>query len=185
LGFGLGEAAAAWLADSLALMSDAGHMVSDALALGIAAHAERVAHKQGSGAELHRAEIRAAFINAIFMVIILAWIVYEAIVRLQAPRPVDGRIVMLTAAIGIVVNAIVARVISHGAQTLNTRAAMLHVLGDLAGSVVALIAGVVIYFTGWLPVDPLLSLVVAGLIGFATLKLRREASAATRAERQR
>ena len=160
-------------------------MLSDSFALGLAAFAERVAHRHRTGDELHRAEITAALINSVLMALIVGWIVYEAIQRLRMPQPVDGEVVALVALVGIAVNVIVARVISHGAHTLNTRAALLHVFSDLAGSVVALISGVVIYLTGWLPIDPMLSLVVAALIGFATLNLLREAWTTARAERRR
>lgn len=157
-------------------------MLTDALALGLAAFAERHAHRRrqhdaasaARGGE-HVAEIMAAFVNALFMMAIVAWIVYEAVVRLRVPRPVDGATVTVVAFLGMMVNVVVARVISHGGQTLNTRAALLHVFGDLAGSVAALVSGVVIDLTGWLPIDPILSLVVALLIGFATFNLLREA----------
>jgi len=156
-------------------------MLSDSFALGLAAAAERIAHRHRTAHdELHRAEMGAALINTVLMAVIVLWIVYEAIERLQAPEPVIGEVVIGIAFIGIVVNLIVARVISHGEQTLNTRAAMLHVMGDLAGSMVALISGITIYLTGWLPIDPILSLVVALLIGFATLNLLREALRAAR-----
>jgi len=178
------EAVAGWWSGSLALISDAGHMLSDSFSLGLAAAAERISHRQGTGqGELHRAELWAALINTLLMAAIVLWIVYEAIDRLQSPQPVMGEVVIGIAFIGIAVNVAVAYIISHGEQTLNTRAAMLHVMGDLAGSVVALISGITIYFGGWLAVDPILSLVVALLIGFATLNLLREALSAARGRR--
>ena len=177
------EAIAGWWAHSLALLSDAGHMLSDAFALWLAACAERVAHRRRAGEDLHRAEMAAAVINSLLMAAIVLWIAFEAFERLRAPRPVDGAVVAGIALVGVGVNVLVAKVISHGEQTLNTRAALLHVFGDLAGSVVALISGVVIYLTGWLPIDPILSLVVAGLIGFATFNLLREAWTTARANR--
>src|SRR5690606_16428943 len=183
-GFGLVEAIGGWWSGSLALISDAGHMLSDSFALGLAAAAERIAYRKGTrGDEMHGIELGAALINTVMMAIIVLWIVYEAIERFEAPEPVMGEVVIGIAFIGIVINLIVARVISHGEQTLNARAAMLHVLGDLAGSVVALISGITIYLTGWLPIDPILSLVVAALIGFATLNLLREALKAVRGRR--
>lgn len=182
--FGVVEAVAGWWSGSLALISDAGHMLSDSFSLGLAALAERISHRhETEQGELHRAELGAALINTLLMALIVLWIVYEAIERLQSPQPVKGEVVAGVALIGIAVNVFVARIISHGEQTLNTRAAMLHVLGDLAGSVVALISGLTIYFTGWLPIDPVLSLVVAVLIGFATLNLLREAVSAARRSR--
>lgn len=157
-------------------------MLTDSLALGLAAFAERHAHRRRNGNPAghehhgeHLAEITAALVNSLFMAAVVAWIIYEAIERLHAPRSVDGMVVTVVAFVGIAVNLAVARIISHGAHTLNTRAALLHVFGDLAGSVVALLSGIVIDMTGWLPIDPILSLVVAALIGFATFNLLREA----------
>lgn len=157
-------------------------MLTDSLALGLAAFAERLAHRRRSADAArhshqgeHQAEITAALVNSVFMAAVVAWIMYEALERLHAPRPVDGTVVTVVAFIGIAVNLAVMRIISHGEHTLNTRAALLHVFGDLAGSVVALISGIVIDLTGWLPIDPILSLVVAALIGFATFNLLREA----------
>jgi cobalt-zinc-cadmium efflux system protein len=109
------------------------------------------------------------------MLAVIVSIVVEAIARLQHPSPVAGGSVMLIALVGVVVNVVVATVISRGERTLNARAALIHVLGDLLGSIAALIAGAVIHFTGWLPVDPILSLAIAVLILVSTLSLLREA----------
>ena len=172
------EAAAGWWSGSLALLGDAGHMVSDAFALGFAALAAWVARRPASARHsygLGRADVVAAIINGLFMLVVVMGIVIEAIERLRDPQPVAGIVVIVVALMGLVINIVVATILSRGEQTLNIRAAMLHVLGDLLGSVAALFAGVVIYFTGWMPIDPILSLFICGLIVISSLRLLREA----------
>jgi cobalt-zinc-cadmium efflux system protein len=178
LGFAAVEAAAGWWAGSLALLGDAGHMVTDSASLALAAAAARLArrtptarHSYGFG----RVEILAAVVNALFMLAVIVGLAVAAVGRLQAPRPVDGGAVAVVALIGLLVNALVAWLLARGERTLNVRAALLHVIGDLLGSVAALVAGAVILATGWTPIDPLLSLAIAGLILFSSLRLLREA----------
>jgi cobalt-zinc-cadmium efflux system protein len=177
-GFAIIEVVAGFWSNSLALISDAGHMVTDATALGLALLAQHIAtrppsprHSFGFG----RAEALAAFINGLVMLGVIAWIGIEAVQRFAHPEPVQGKAVMLVAAIGLVVNLIVAWVLSHDTDSVNTRAAMVHVLGDLLGSVAALVAGGVIYFTGWLQIDPILSLFVSVLILKSTFGVLRDA----------
>ncbi len=172
------EAAIGWWAGSLALVADAGHMVNDAGALALAAAAAWVAklppsrlHSYGMG----RAEFMAALVNSLGLLVLVAWIAVSAVQRLQDPLPVMGEAVSVTAAVGLLINVLVAWLLSRGERNLNTRAALLHVAGDLLGSVAALIAGVVITFTGWMPIDPLLSLLIAALIVTSSLRLLREA----------
>ena len=176
--FALVEAVGGWWSGSLALLSDAGHMFSDCIALSLTAFASWVAKHPPSRRHsygLLRAEIIGALLNGFIMLLVIIFIVVEAVSRLRQPQPVAGAAVMAIAAVGLVVNIFVAQLLSHGEQTLNLRAALLHVISDLIGSVAALISGAVIFFTGWLPADPILSLVVAGLILFSTLSLLREA----------
>ncbi|MEE8387432.1 MAG: cation diffusion facilitator family transporter [Acidiferrobacterales bacterium] len=178
LSFAFVEAAAGWWSGSLALLGDAGHMVSDAFALGFAALAMWVARRPASAKHsygLGRADVVAAVINGLFMLVVVMGIVIEAVERLRDPQPVAGLAVIAVALMGLVINIVVAIILSRGEQTINIRAAMLHVLGDLLGSVAALLAGVVIYFTGWTPIDPILSLFICGLIVVASLRLLREA----------
>lgn len=177
LGFAAVEAVGGWLSGSLALMSDAGHMLSDASALGIGALAAWLARRPVSKRHsfgLQRAEVMGALINALLMGGVVAAVVIAAVHRLMAPTPVAGGMVMLIAAIGLLVNILVAAILMRGEQTMNVRAALLHVMGDLLGSVAALTAGAVIYFTGWTPIDPLLSLLVAALILISAVRLLRE-----------
>lgn len=178
LGFAGVEAAAGWWAGSLALLGDAGHMVTDSAALGLAALAAWLARRPPSARHsygLVRAEVVAALINGLFMLAIVAGIVSAAIRRLQAPQPVSGEVVSIVAAIGLALNVAVILLLSRGEENLNTRAALLHVLGDLLGSVAALLSGVVILLTRWTPIDPILSLLICVLIVFSSLRLLREA----------
>lgn len=177
LGFAGIEAVAGWWFDSLALMSDAGHMVSDSTALAIAALAAWLIRRPPSAMHsygLVRAEIVAALVNSLVMVAVVVIIVIAAIRRLQDPVPVHSAGVMAVALIGLIINIAVAWILSRGEQTINIRAAMLHVMGDLLGSAAALVAGLVIYFTGWSPIDPLLSLLICLLILASAVRLLRD-----------
>lgn len=177
LAYALVELGAGLWSGSLALTSDAGHMFSDALALGLAAAAAWLARrppgiKHSYG--LARAEVIGASMNGLLMLGIIVVLVVEAVQRLLDPRPVTAGIVIAVAAVGLVVNAGVAYVLSRGDHDLNVRGALIHVLGDLLSSFAALIAGAVIYATGWLLIDPILSLVIAILILLTTLRLLRD-----------
>lgn len=177
LGFALIEALAGFWANSLALLSDAGHMVTDASALGLALLAQIIAKRPPSAKHsfgFGRAEALAAFINALAMLAVVGWIGFEALHRLTQPEQVKGEAVFAVALIGLAINIVVAWVLSRDRQSVNTKAALVHVLGDLLGSVAALIAGAVIYFTGWLQIDPLLSLLVSLLILKSTIAVLRE-----------
>lgn len=176
--FALVELFSGWYFGSLALMSDAGHMFSDSVALLIAVIASRVAlrppgirHSYGFA----RAEVIAALLNGLLLLGIVVIIVVEAINRLHHPLPVSGFGVIVVAFVGLLVNIAVLRVLGHGERTLNTRAATLHVLGDLIGSVAALTAGAVILVSGWNPIDPILSFVISGLILVSTIRILRDA----------
>jgi cobalt-zinc-cadmium efflux system protein len=178
LGFAFVEAAGGLWSNSLALLGDAGHMFSDSVALALAAFAAWVARRPPSARHSYgfaRAEVIAALVNSLLMLAVVITIVVEAIARLQTPRPIPGLAVMAIAGVGLVVNILSLSILSRGAEDINTRGALLHVFGDLLGSVAALIAGAVIYFTGWMPIDALLSLLICALILFSTLRLLREA----------
>ncbi len=178
LAFAAIEAAVGWWSGSLALMSDAVHMFTDSSALGLAAAAAWLARRPPSALHsygLVRAEVLAALINSVLMLVLLGFIVHEAIDRLGAPRDIRGEAVIGVATVGLAVNLAVAWVLSRGEHTLNTRAALLHVLGDALGSVAAIAAGIVVVTTGWTPIDPLLSLLVVALILVSALRLLREA----------
>jgi cobalt-zinc-cadmium efflux system protein len=169
--------------NSLALMGDAGHMLSDAVALGLAWFASHQAakpnvKKYANG--LTQIELWASIINCVLMLGITIYIVFEAIARLKHPETVTGLYVMVLALIGVIVNLVVAKILhhhgtEHGANdNLNHRAAFLHVLGDLLASVAALVAGAIIYFTAWYKADPILSLLISALILAVTLNLAKD-----------
>jgi cobalt-zinc-cadmium efflux system protein len=169
--------------NSLALLGDAWHMFSDVFALGLAWFASHHAgrskkHKSGQS----YIEIMASIINALLMLVVVIYIILEAIDRFKNPHVVTGGYVMLIAFVGLIVNVIVAKLLhdddgdqhhSH-AHNHNKRAAFLHVLGDLLGSIAALVAGAVIYFTGWLAIDSILSIFISLLILVVTLKLIKD-----------
>jgi len=176
-GFGIVEAVGGWLAGSLALISDAGHMATDAAAFLVALMASRIARRPPSGQASYgyaRAEVLAAFINALLMLALIVWISVEAVSRVLSPVPVAGPAVMVVAAIGLAVNIVVAMLLARDRTNLNMRGALLHVLGDLLGSVAALVAGAVVWFTGWMPIDPILAIAVALLILRSTWTLLQQ-----------
>jgi len=177
LGILLIELAGGLLSHSLALLSDAGHVLTDVFALGLAwfavEQAKRPADKRRSYG-YHRVGILAALINAGTVIVIVLAIAFEAVRRLTAPQPVEGAVVVATALVAVAVNAFVVLTL-RGGRSLNIRAALLHVIGDVAASVGVVIAGVVILLTGWLYIDPLLSLAIGGLIAFSAWRIVREA----------
>ncbi|MGH8278695.1 MAG: cation diffusion facilitator family transporter [Gammaproteobacteria bacterium] len=176
-GFAVIEAIAGLWANSLALLGDAGHMATDGLALGIAALAAWVALRPASvrlSYGLGRMEVMAALLNTLFMLVIVAAIAVEAAMRFRHPPAVHAPVVVLIGAIGLLINWVIYRVLRHGEHTLNLRAALLHVLGDMLGSLAALVTGIVIYTTGWLLIDPLLSIFIAFLILISSLRLLHE-----------
>lgn len=162
---------------SLALLADAGHMATDSAALLFALAANIIARKPVSDRHsfgLARVEVVAAFINGLAMLCVVAWIFYEAIDRLRDPVQVRGLGVFVIAGIGLVINILVAWSLSRDRENVNTRAAFIHVLGDLLGSVAAIAAGLIIYLGGPTMVDPLLSMFVAALILRSTFGVLRE-----------
>jgi cobalt-zinc-cadmium efflux system protein len=178
LGFALVEAVAGWWSGSLALLGDAGHMATDSASLGLAALAAWLARRPPSARHSYgfgRAEIVAAFVNAVFMLAVIAALTAAAVQRLLQPQRVAGEAVTAVALVGLVVNVLVAWLLSRGEKTMNTRGALLHVLGDLLGSIAALLSGIVIVFTGWMPIDALLSLAICALILVSSMRLLRDA----------
>jgi cobalt-zinc-cadmium efflux system protein len=173
-GFAIVEAVGGWLAGSLALLSDAGHMATDAAALGLALFAQWVARRPPSPRASYgyaRAEVLAAFVNALALLLLVGFIVFEAIRRIAHPVPVAGATVLGIAAIGLAINLGTAWMLSRAAYSTSAHSALLHVLSDALGSVAAIVAGVVILTTGWMPIDPLLSLLTAVLILRSTWRL--------------
>ena len=163
---------------SLALLGDAGHMFSDAVALGVAAAAATLARRPPGRSHSYgwqRAEVIGALLNSLFMLAIIVMLVVESVTRLLAPRDVAAGAVIVIAALGMLVNGACLLLLGRAEHDLNARAALLHVAGDLASSFAALLAGLVIYFTGWSPIDAILSLAIAALILVSTQRVLRDA----------
>lgn len=178
LTFAVVEAVAGWRGASLALVADAGHMLTDSGSLGLSLLAAWLAARPASARHtygLGRAELLAALANAGAMAVVVAVIAWQAWQRLHDPRQVQGILVSAVALVGLLVNLWVAWLLMRGQHNLNVRSAFLHVLGDLLGSVAAIAAGVVVWVTGWTPIDPLLSVAIAGLILVSSLQLVRDA----------
>ena len=156
------------LSGSLALLADAGHMLTDTMALALAAFAFRVSARPADTKRSYgyqRVQIIAAFVNGLSLLVIVGWILFEAIMRMIEPPEVVGQTMLFVAGAGLVVNVVVFLILHSGDQeNLNIRGAALHVLGDLLGSVAAIVAALVIINTGWMPIDPILSVLVAMLI---------------------
>jgi len=174
------ELAVGILASSLALLADAGHMLTDAAALALALVAAAVAARPPGGSwtfGFRRVEILAALANGITLVLVGLWIVYEAVTRLASPPDVRGGLVLVVAAAGIAVNLAAAALLAGPSRhSLNVRGAFLHVTTDLAAFVGTALAGALILLTGWDRFDPLASLAVAALIFWSSASLLRDSS---------
>jgi cobalt-zinc-cadmium efflux system protein len=156
------------ISGSLALLADAGHMLTDTMALSLAAVAFHVSKRPPDGNLTYgyqRFQILAAFVNGLSLLVIVGWILIEAVRRFVAPRDILGETMLVIAAAGLVIN-LVSFVVLHTGdkENLNIRGAALHVAGDLLGSIAAIVAAVVIIYTGWTLIDPILSVAVAFLI---------------------
>src|SRR5579864_11914 len=171
------ELAGGILSHSLALLSDAGHVLTDVFALGLAWFAveqgRRPADRRRSYG-YHRVGILAALVNSVALVVIVLAIVLEAARRLASPQPIHGWIVIVAALAGIAINAFVILGLRAHGENLNLRAALLHVTGDVAASAGVVVAATLILLTGWLYIDPLLSLAIAGLIAWGAWGIVRE-----------
>lgn len=172
------EAVVGWWTNSLALLSDAGHMVTDVGALTVALVAQRLSHRSG-GSEytygLHRFPVVAGLANAVSLVVVVVLIVVEAIERFSTPVDIAAMPVLWTGLAGLAVNAGSAWFLHRsGDESVNIRGAMLHLLADMFGSVAAVASAIVLLTTGWTIIDPLLSLAIALLIAWGSYPLLRE-----------
>lgn len=177
LAFAALEALGGWWTGSLALLSDAGHMLGDGAALALAALAGWIAGRPPSRRHsygLGRAEIFAAAVNGAALLLIAAAVAYEAVLRFGQPRDIQGGAAAAIALAGLALNLGIMKWLAPHGHDLNARAAALHVLGDALGSIAALAAGLVIAATGWTPVDALASLFICALIVALSLRLLRE-----------
>jgi cobalt-zinc-cadmium efflux system protein len=167
-GFMIAEAAGGLISGSLALIADAGHMLTDSAALALAWAGFYFGRKSGDNKRTFgymRFEVLAGFINALALILLVVWIAYEAVMRLLTPSSVLAGPMFLIAVLGLFVNIGVFMMLMKGdSDHVNIKGAMLHVLGDLLGSVAAIVAAIVIYFTSWMPIDPILSLLLSALV---------------------
>ena len=177
LGFAGVEVVAGLAAGSLALLADAAHMVSDALALGLALFAAWLAQRPPTPERSfgwRRAEVLAALANAVVLVVLGCWIIWEAAGRLSDPPEVIGGWVLAAGAAGLVVNLAAARILHGAGSGLNVRAALLHVLADLASSAGVVLAGLVVLATGWWQADPVAALLIGVLVVGSAFSVLRE-----------
>ena len=174
------EAIGGWLSGSLALLADAGHMLTDAGALGLSLLSAWVALRPANDSKTYgyqRWEILAALVNGAALFGIAAWVIVEAVHRVRHPEPIRAELFLIVASVGLVVN-LISLGILHGSRhgNLNARGAYLHVMGDALGSVGALAAAAVVLFTGWTLADPLISIALALLILLGAWRLLREST---------
>jgi cobalt-zinc-cadmium efflux system protein len=173
------EAVAGILTNSLVLIADAGHMFLDATALGLAWYSLRLSRREQDDKlsyGYHRYQVLAAFVNALSMLALVAWILIEAVERLQEPQGLLPVPMLIVAALGLAVNLLAFYWLHGKDDNAAVRSALLHVLGDLLGSVAAIASGIVIYLTGWTYADPLLALLVAAILLRGTWRVLRESS---------
>ena len=174
------ELVGAYISNSLALLADAAHMLTDVAAIGLALFAMWLAGRPTRAERTYgylRAEILAALVNAVSLIVLAIYIFWEAWQRLQEPPEVESGPLLVVAVAGMLANIASAWVLSRGGghrDNLNTRGAFLHVLGDLLGSVATIVAAVVIALTGWYVADPILSVLIGGLVVFGAWSLLRE-----------
>lgn len=166
--FMLVEVAGGLYAGSLALLADAGHMLTDTAALALAYGAFRLSRRPADQMRTYgydRFQVLAAFINGLVLFGIFVWIVKEAIERIMAPSDVLAIPMLVVASAGLIINLISFKILHPGSKdNLNIKGALLHVAFDILGSIGAIIAAVVIYFTGWMKIDPILSIFLAAMI---------------------
>lgn len=177
--FMIAEVVGGVVSGSLALIADAGHMLTDFASLVLAWFAFRIARRPADWRRTYgfdRFSVLAAFVNGLSLFAIAGWIVYEAIHRLQQPGEILGGLMLWVAVAGLVINIVAFVILTRGeSDNLNVRAAALHVAGDLFGSVAAIVAALVIIFTGWTPIDPILSVLVVLIILRSAWKVVKEA----------
>ncbi len=175
------EAAAGWVSGSLALVADAGHMLSDSASLALALVAQHIAQRPRSSTRTfgsRRAEVLAAFVNGIALAVTALLIVHEAVGRLVEPHVIGGPLMLATAVVGLLVNILAAFVLRPGGtDNPNTRAAFLHVISDALGSVGAIGAAVLVMAAGWNRADPIIGMLIAVLILWGAWRLVKETTA--------
>ncbi len=176
--FLVAEVVGGLLSNSLALLADAGHMLTDVAALSLSLFVAWFSARPETPSKTYgylRWEILAAFINGAALLVVSCWIIWEAILRLRTPEPVADGLMLGVAAAGLLVNVVAAWTLRPSAETsLNVRGAYLHVLSDLLGSVATVAAALIVRYTGWLTADPVASLLMTALIVRGAWSLVRE-----------
>lgn len=175
--FGIVEALCGLWSGSLTLVSDAGHMWTDALALTLAAFASWIKKRPTTAKHTYgfgRVEVLVSWLSSMLLLTIIVSISVAAIHRLRTPAIILSKPVIIVAIIGLIINIVTAWILHKGEKTINTKAALLHVFSDLLGSVVVLTSGIVIYFTNWTKIDAILSFFTCALLLIATINLLRE-----------
>lgn len=172
------EAVGGFLSNSLALLSDAGHMLTDVGAMLLSLFAIWVARKPSTSIMsygFHRAEILGALASGLLIWLISGLLVYEAILRLQSPEEVQAKVLLIVATIGLLANLVSMKLLhSEKEHNINVRAAYLHLLADTLGSVGAILAGVILIFTGWRPIDPIITILFSVLMLYSSWNLMKE-----------
>jgi len=176
--FCAGEALAGRISHSLALLSDAGHNLSDALALGLAAYAVWAMQRRAGGKHTYgyyRVATLTALFNAVTLVVIALWIGFEAVGRFRHPEPVGGSLMIWVATVSVLMNTVIALALSGDAKkSLNSRAAFIHMAGDALSSLAVVIAGIIVHYTGWPYADPFVSVLIALFILGSAVGIVRE-----------
>ena len=173
-GFAVVEIIGGIMSNSLTLLADAGHMVLDAAALGLAWGALWLSKRPATASLTyghHRVQVLVAFLNGLALALLVLWILKEAFERFLEPQAMAPLPALAVATIGLIVNLIAYRWLGHGKDNINVQAAALHVLGDLLGSLAAITAALTVHFTGWTRVDPLLALVIAAILTRGTWRV--------------
>jgi cobalt-zinc-cadmium efflux system protein len=172
-----GEVVGGYLSNSLALLSDAGHMVTDALAIALGLVAARISKRpsdKNATFGYQRVGLLAALINGISLLVIALFIFYESYERLVSPSKIDIPLMLGIAFLGLVGNLVMAFILGHSDEDLNLMSVWLHVLGDTLSSVGVIISGIIIYFTGWTYADPIASVLIGGIIIWGGIRLVRD-----------
>ncbi len=172
-----GEVVGGYLSNSLALLSDAGHMITDALAITlgfIAAHISKKPSDRHATFGYQRAGLLAAFINGLSLLLIAVFIFYESYRRLVSPPEIKVPVMLGIATIGLVGNLAMAFILGHRHEDLNLKSVWLHVIGDALSSIGVIVSGIIIYFTGWTYADPVASVLIGGIIIWGGVRLVRD-----------
>ena len=179
-GFMLAEVIGGWISGSLALIADAGHMLTDAASLGLAIYALKASARPADATRSYgfgRMQVLAAFVNGISLIALAVWICVEAVLRFTHPAPILAGPMLVIAVIGLAVNAASFFILHSGDKhDLNLQGALAHVAGDMLGSVATIVAALVIMKTGWFPIDPILSVLVAMLIVRTGIKITKQSA---------